>query len=255
MVVKELLSGGIAGLMVDTALYPIDTVKTRLQAAEGFAKAGGFRGVYKGLSSAIAGSMPGAGLFFVGYETSKRYMQSYGLFGNIVASSVGEISACLVRCPTEIVKQRAQVSASETPSEIFKSVAQKHGIRGFYRGFHTLVIREIPFAAIQMPLWEFLKVQFGASGNAFLGGLAGAISGAIAAAATTPIDVAKTRIMTSKDKVDVGLLQTLRNIYASQGIKGCFAGIVPRTIWITIGGFVFLGSYDLATQQLTLAGL
>lgn len=49
----------MAGTSVDVALFPLDTVKTRLQSAEGFWKSGGFRGVYRGLSVAAAGSAPG----------------------------------------------------------------------------------------------------------------------------------------------------------------------------------------------------
>ena len=52
-------SGACAGLAVDVSLFPIDTLKTRMQAPEGFFKAGGFRGIYNGLSAAAAGSMPG----------------------------------------------------------------------------------------------------------------------------------------------------------------------------------------------------
>ena len=48
----------MAGLSVDITLFPIDTVKTRLQSPQGFAKAGGFRGIYSGLGSAAVGSMP-----------------------------------------------------------------------------------------------------------------------------------------------------------------------------------------------------
>jgi len=39
-------------------LFPFDTLKTRLQSAEGFAKAGGFRGIYSGIASAASGSAP-----------------------------------------------------------------------------------------------------------------------------------------------------------------------------------------------------
>ena len=57
-----LLAGGLAGMAVDTAFFPIDTLKTRLQAQEGFVKAGGFSGVYRGLGSAVVGSAPGGEL-------------------------------------------------------------------------------------------------------------------------------------------------------------------------------------------------
>jgi len=49
----------MAGTAVDVALFPLDTIKTRLQSSQGFFKAGGFKGVYSGLSAAAAGSAPG----------------------------------------------------------------------------------------------------------------------------------------------------------------------------------------------------
>ena len=39
--------------------YPIDTIKTRLQSQQGFVKAGGFKGIYKGVGSVGVGSAPG----------------------------------------------------------------------------------------------------------------------------------------------------------------------------------------------------
>ena len=56
--VTSLLGGGAAGTMVDIVLYPLDTIKTRLQSEAGFFQSGGFKGVYRGLSSAAAGSAP-----------------------------------------------------------------------------------------------------------------------------------------------------------------------------------------------------
>ena len=62
----------MAGTTVDLSLYPLDTLKTRLQSASGFAAAGGFNGIYRGVGSAIVGSAPGAALFFITYDTIKR---------------------------------------------------------------------------------------------------------------------------------------------------------------------------------------
>lgn len=66
--ITALVAGGCAGTSVDVALFPIDTLKTRLQSPHGFIKAGGFRGIYNGLGAAAAGSAPGAALFFSTYE-------------------------------------------------------------------------------------------------------------------------------------------------------------------------------------------
>uniref|UniRef100_A0A0N4SUT5 Mitochondrial S-adenosylmethionine carrier protein n=1 Tax=Mus musculus TaxID=10090 RepID=A0A0N4SUT5_MOUSE len=54
----SLVAGGVAGVSVDLILFPLDTIKTRLQSPQGFNKAGGFRGIYAGVPSAAVGSFP-----------------------------------------------------------------------------------------------------------------------------------------------------------------------------------------------------
>ena len=44
---------------MDLLFFPIDTVKTRLQSSQGFAQAGGLKGIYKGVGSVVVGSAPG----------------------------------------------------------------------------------------------------------------------------------------------------------------------------------------------------
>ena len=51
-------AGAAAGLIVDVALFPLDTLKTRLQSQYGFWKSGGFKGVYKGIGPTAVGSAP-----------------------------------------------------------------------------------------------------------------------------------------------------------------------------------------------------
>lgn len=49
----------MAGTAVDLLFFPIDTVKTRLQSSQGFIRAGGFSGIYRGIGSVVVGSAPG----------------------------------------------------------------------------------------------------------------------------------------------------------------------------------------------------
>lgn len=78
--IRALLSGAVAGLTVDLSLYPLDTIKTRLQSKEGFKAAGGFRHIYKGMSSMALGSAPGSGLFFITYNASKQFINKQCVF-------------------------------------------------------------------------------------------------------------------------------------------------------------------------------
>lgn len=68
-------------------------------------------------------------------------------------------AACLVRTPTEIVKQRMQTGVYASIGEAFASISAAEGLVGFYRGYWSLIAREIPFSFIQFPLWEGLKVS------------------------------------------------------------------------------------------------
>ena len=79
-------------------------------------RSGGFRRIYAGLGPAAIGSAPSAALFFCTYETSK-HMFATALpappAAHMAAASIGEVAACLVRVPIEIVKQVCK-SASST---------------------------------------------------------------------------------------------------------------------------------------------
>ena len=51
-----LLSGAMAGLSVDCVLFPLDTIKTRMQSSKGLSGSGGFVKLFAGVASAAAGS-------------------------------------------------------------------------------------------------------------------------------------------------------------------------------------------------------
>uniref|UniRef100_A0AAQ4RQ49 Mitochondrial S-adenosylmethionine carrier protein n=1 Tax=Gasterosteus aculeatus aculeatus TaxID=481459 RepID=A0AAQ4RQ49_GASAC len=208
--VASLVAGGCAGMCVDLTLFPLDTVKTRLQSPQGFYKAGGFRGIYAGVPSAAVGSFPNAAAFFVTYEYTKSLLGAGGPLAavhaapvaHMLAASLGEIVACLIRVPTEVIKQRTQASPSSTTYHTLLATLREEGVRGLYRGYGSTVLREIPFSLVQFPLWEYLKTLWsrrqGHTLYSWQAAVCGAFAGAVAAVVTTPLDVAKTRIMLAK---------------------------------------------------------
>ncbi|XP_049719184.1 S-adenosylmethionine mitochondrial carrier protein isoform X3 [Elephas maximus indicus] len=309
------MAGGVAGVTVDLVLFPLDTIKTRLQSPQGFNKAGGFRGIYAGVPSAAIGSFPNAAAFFITYEYVKWLLHTDSSpylmpVKHMLAASAGEVIACLIRVPSEVVKQRAQVSASSTV-QIFTDILYQEGIQGLYRGYKSTVLREhlklfslgIVFFIFKKRLirsWQtvargpnpahslFYSFLFGPV--SFMGILksalvleAGSCGGFLAvsslwsfrrckglyytgedqsggekcgfaAAVTTPLDVAKTRIMLAKvgsSTAGGGVLSALRGVWRTQGLPGLFAGVFPRMAAISLGGFIFLGAYD-QTRSLLL---
>lgn len=281
-----LIAGGLAGTTVDLSLFPLDTLKTRLQSAEGFFPSGGFKGIYRGIGSAVVGSAPGAAFFFCTYEGVKsllaaRRQEASLLAGDalglgqeaaqsgwaaplehMAAASLGEVAACAVRVPTEVIKQRAQAGlhGGSSAAALGAILRQRRAIglsgvwQELYRGWGITIMREVPFTVIQFPLWEAMKawgrrrkgngLEVGAAESAVYG----SISGAVAAGITTPLDVLKTRVMLSKEKERV--IPVLKSILKTHGIRPFFAGIGPRVMWISAGGAIFLGSYQWAVNAL-----
>ncbi|XP_061474680.1 mitochondrial S-adenosylmethionine carrier protein isoform X3 [Rhineura floridana] len=237
----SLTAGGLAGVSVDLILFPLDTVKTRLQSPQGFKKAGGFRGIYAGVPSTAVGSFPNAAAFFVTYEYTKAMFRTgaspyLSPITHMLAASLGEIVACLIRVPSEVVKQRAQVSPSASTLRILSNTVCEEGILGLYRGYKSTVLRE--------DLWSWKQ---GHVVESWQSAVCGAFAGGFAAAVTTPLDVAKTRIMLAKTgsrNASGNVLSALHGVWRSQGISGLFAGIIPRISAISLGGFIFLGMYD-----------
>ncbi|KAF9465373.1 mitochondrial carrier domain-containing protein [Collybia nuda] len=264
--IQSLLAGGLAGTAVDLLFFPIDTIKTRLQSAQGFARAGGLSGVYKGVGSVVVGSAPGAAIFFSTYETMKKHSpipEHLAPIKHMLSASVAEVTACLIRVPTEVIKTRTQTSTygalGRSSLAAAKQVLYNDGWMGFYRGYGSTIMREIPFTSLQFPLYELLKASLSQRLGrkplyAHEAAVCGSIAGGTAAALTTPLDVLKTRVMLdlrdpSKVKMP-SLANRLRTIYISEGVGALFAGVVPRTMWISAGGAVFLGVYEWAVHGL-----
>jgi len=258
------VAGGLAGLAVDLCLFPLDTIKTRLQSEQGFIKSGGFSGIYKGLASVLAGSIPSAAIFFIVYEGFKAYFSTYPAGSSaeaavqVLASALGAVAACIVRVPVEVVKQRSQVSldGDQSSYSVFTATVKNEGYRGLYRGFRITAIRDSAFSLLEFPIWENFKTRYAIymgipKTTPLAGACLGAVAGAIAGFLTTPVDVAKTQMMLAEsDSVAtrMGLFQSLRRVASQSGVRGLFSGAVPRVCWISLGGFIFLGVYDTATQ-------
>ncbi len=170
-----------------------------------------------------------------------------------------------------------QVERGVSTQQISNKISTRLLLPALYRGYLSTVGRDVPFAMIQFPIYEALKelawsnskaklekkhpemsnkeIDTLAQPTTFEAALAGSISGSIAAAITTPLDVIKTRLMLGKDPNGVpyqGVRDIVSRVYAERGLSTLFAGLVPRVIWISAGGAVFLGAYDFMRKQLSL---
>lgn len=256
---EGVIAGGTAGVVVETALYPIDTIKTRLQAARGGGKIV-LQGLYSGLAGNLAGVLPASAIFVGVYEPTKQkllkmFPENLSALAHFTAGACGGIAASLIRVPTEVVKQRMQTGQFTSASAAVRLIAAKEGVKGLYAGYGSFLLRDLPFDAIQFCLYEQLRIGYKMAAkrelndpeNAIIGAFAGALTGAI----TTPLDVIKTRLMVQGSANQYkGFVDCVQTIVREEGPPALLKGIGPRVLWIGIGGSIFFGVLERTKRLL-----
>eukprot|EP00252_Welwitschia_mirabilis_P021909 TRINITY_DN5754_c0_g1_i3.p1 TRINITY_DN5754_c0_g1~~TRINITY_DN5754_c0_g1_i3.p1 ORF type:complete len:317 (-),score=55.35 TRINITY_DN5754_c0_g1_i3:404-1240(-) len=253
------LSGATAGVVVESVLYPIDTIKTRLQAA----RSGGkivLKGLYSGLVGNLTGVLPASAIFVGVYEPAKRklleiFPEKYNAIAHLLAGTAGGLGASLVRVPTEVVKQRMQTRQFGNAPDAVRFILSKEGFKGLYAGYGSFLLRDLPFDAIQFCIYEQLRIGYKLAAKRDLydpeNALIGAFSGAITGAITTPLDVIKTRLMVQGSlRQYKGVFDCVSKIIHEEGYAAFAKGMGPRVLWIGIGGSIFFGVLEKSKQYL-----
>lgn len=156
--------------------------------------------------------------------------------------------SCLTDCddlPCSVVKQRMQMYNSPYRGvlDCMRCVWQREGVLAFYRSYTTQLTMNVPFQALHFMTYEYLQEllnpqrQYNPSSHM----VSGALAGAIAAAATTPLDVCKTLLNTQEslalDSVSQsgrhisGLGHAFRTVYRLGGLPAYFKGVQARVIY------------------------
>jgi hypothetical protein len=220
-------------------------------------------GLYAGLSAVLLGSVPSHAITFASYKYLKSWTPGggYGADGipnwwsDVVSASAADLLALSTYVPAEVVAKRLQVAGMgpardySSPFHALRVIARTEGIRkGLYAGATATMFRDVPFTALQFAIFEQMKSLLGdfaqTSGGMLLCGLT---AGAGAGAATTPLDVVKTRLQTQHigaDRAYRGVLHCLRTILAEEGPAALFKGVFPRIVWVAPASAVTLAAYE-----------
>lgn len=252
-------SGAFAGCVVEAAFYPLDTVKTRLQARRHGERVALFRGLYRGIGGNLVGVAPATALFFAAYEPMKAALASgrdddgvgggRGVVAHLASGAVAGLVSSVIRVPTEVIKTRRQVGASAGAS--LRSIVAANGVAGLFVGYGSFLLRDLPFDAIEFAGYESMKTTWATLhsksdvNGAEAAGI-GAVAGAFAGAMTTPLDVVKTRLMTSSPGTYRGVMHCVQKTVSEEGALAMFKGIQPRVLWIGLGGGCFFSALETA---------
>ncbi|XP_068636428.1 calcium-dependent mitochondrial ATP-magnesium/phosphate carrier protein 2-like [Aristolochia californica] len=265
-VLKSALAGGLACALSTSLLYPVDTMKTRVQAStlsfpELVSKLPqiGVQGLYRGSIPAILGQFSSHGLRTGIFEVSKLVLVNVAptlpdIQVQTLASFCSTILGTAVRIPCEVLKQRLQAGIFDNVGEAIVGTIRVDGFKGFFRGTGATLCREVPFYVAGMCLYEESKK---AAQHLLSRDLepwetiaVGAVSGGLAAVVTTPFDVMKTRMMTAPQGLPVSMSMVAFSILHQEGPLGLFKGAVPRFFWIAPLGAMNFAGYELAKKAM-----
>ncbi|EGR32468.1 solute carrier family 25, putative [Ichthyophthirius multifiliis] len=169
----------------------------------------------------------------------------------LIAGAVAGAFSRTVTAPLDRLKTLMQSQTKENSIGIVKgfvNIYQKQGIKGFFRGNGTNVIKIAPETAFQMLLYDKIKaiVSSGRSKQSpFEMFLSGSLAGISSTVLFFPIDIAKTKLALTDSSVYKGLFDCVQKINKQEGLKGLYKGILP-----TLYGVIPYAGINLTTYQL-----
>ncbi|KAI9139201.1 mitochondrial carrier domain-containing protein [Paraphysoderma sedebokerense] len=256
----HLIAGALAGITEHVVMYPLDSVKTRLQiltpnpqaiysgmtnAISRITTTEGASALFRGVNSVVLGAGPAHALYFASYERMKVILGGDQEGHHPWKSAAAGACATLVHDgfmnPFDVVKQRMQSytgSHYRSITHCFMKILRTEGVTAFYISYPTTLTMSIPFQSIHFSAYESFRKSLNPSGEydpkAHI--IAGGLAGAIAAAVTNPLDVAKTVLQTKGDSSDAavrsvrGFADAMKIIYERNGLKGFWKGVRPRVM-------------------------
>ncbi|KAG6629025.1 hypothetical protein CIPAW_14G054700 [Carya illinoinensis] len=257
------------------AMFPVDTVKTHMQALgscpiksvgvrqalRSILKSEGPAGLYRGIAAMGLGAGPAHAVYFSVYEVSKKFF-SGGNPNNPTAHAVSGVCATVasdaVLTPMDMVKQRLQLSNNHYAGvwDCVKRVLRDEGLGAFYASYRTTVLMNAPFTAVHFATYEAAKRALteispeSASDEQWVAhATAGAVAGALAAAVTTPLDVVKTQLQCQGvcgcDRYQRGSIRdVIRTIVGKDGYRGLLRGWLPRMLFHAPAAAICWSTYE-----------
>lgn len=195
---SKFAAGGVAGMTAQFCVYPLDTLKFRLQcetvegglsgnallvqtAKKMFAE-GGFRSAYRGITMGLVGMFPYSAIDMGTFEFLKKTFtrqkaKYYGIHeedaapGNVVTGFIGATSGAFgatVVYPLNVLRTRLQTQGTFMHPPTYTGiwdVAQKtyrnEGMRGMYKGLTPNLLKVAPALSITWIVYENSKTVLG----------------------------------------------------------------------------------------------
>ncbi|XP_064415698.1 mitochondrial adenyl nucleotide antiporter SLC25A23 [Latimeria chalumnae] len=255
---KQLIAGGMAGAVSRTGTAPLDRLKVFMQVhssksnhinvmkgLKGMIAEGKLRSLWRGNGINVLKIGPESAIKFMAYEQLKRSIRGQQETLNVqkrfVAGSMAGAIAQTIIYPMEVLKTRLTLRKTSQYSSIAdcaQKILKNEGVRAFYKGYLPNILGIVPYAGIDLAVYETLK-------NSWLQNhgkdtrdpgvlvllLCGTVSSTCGQLASYPLALVRTR-MQAQASIDGAPQQSMsglfKHIISREGFLGLYRGIAPN---------------------------
>lgn len=216
----------------------------------------GWRGFMAGNGTNCIRIVPYSAVQYGAYNVYRGFFEetpgaSLGPYQRLLCGGLAGITSVTFTYPLDIVRTRLSIQSASFASlekrgeklpgmwGILTSMYKNEGgFLALYRGIIPTVAGVAPYVGLNFMVYEIARQQFTPEGEKNPGALgklaAGATSGAVAQTCTYPFDVLRRRFqintMSGMGYQYTGIIDAVRQIIRSEGIRGMYKGIVPNLL-------------------------
>eukprot|EP00102_Acyrthosiphon_pisum_P004332 XP_001947794.1 PREDICTED: calcium-binding mitochondrial carrier protein SCaMC-1-B-like [Acyrthosiphon pisum] len=279
---RHLVSGGVAGAVSRTFTAPLDRLKVYLQVYgnqhsnitacfKSMLNEGGKLGMWRGNGINVLKIAPESAFKFMAYEQAKRFIQGsrtndLTIFEKFMAGSLaGGFSQSLIY-PLEVLKTQLAIRKSNQYKGIFDCIQKMYyheGMRSFYRGYVPNLIGILPYAGIDLAVYETLKNKYITSHNDSekpgvpLLLACGTISSTCGQVCSYPLALVRTRLQAPHfEGPDTRtMMSVFREIWIKEGMAGLYRGITPNFLKVVPAVSISYVVYERCREALGVSML
>ncbi|XP_003742296.1 calcium-binding mitochondrial carrier protein SCaMC-2 [Galendromus occidentalis] len=251
---RHLVSGGIAGTVSRTCTAPLDRIKVFLQVHgkecgtvkncyKQMIAEGGRKSLWRGNGVNVMKIGPESAIKFLAYEKAKQIIRGdeqrdVTPMERFCAGSIAGSTAQTIIYPMEVLKTRLALRKTGQYNGIFdaaRKIFRQEGLSSFYRGYVPNLLGIIPYAGIDLAVYETLKKLYiserglSEDPSAWVMVACGTTSSTCGQIASYPLALVRTRLQAADPSLPRHSFgKMLYEIVVNEGPRGLYRGIAPN---------------------------
>lgn len=212
----------------------------------------GVASLYRGVVGAASGAGIAIGAYFAFYGAAcnalSRHTDMPPPTVAFVSGGIAAVGSSFVKVPLAVCIRSVQAGVYPDFFSAARSIVAKAGPRGLFTGYAPTVLEDVPDMAIKFAAYESMRqlhrqVHHGRPATLQEDFAMGATAGALAAAATTPLDVIKTNMMCNA-AARPSMHSAAQAVMQQGGARSFFRGVGTRALSNGINSAVFFCFFE-----------